>query len=329
MAASALNPQQQQVLGAILRIGRRRRVTPKEIKAAVETGLVESNLTNVRHGDADSLGWRQERASLYKNPLNLKASINRFYDETGAVRGKYGTAGALAAAVQRPGAQYRGRYQQHAGEASQLIRSLGGGGIAGTSGAGFTPARVDLGQKNVFDQAGFEQAKRAALVGGLIARRHGTDSILFRSGLLTTSAPSESDFMSSTMTSKLIPGHAGHVVTKPRGGGVHIRGPLFELFWQGAKGIDVKNGQLEPQGFVSGHTDHVHVAAGRTTIVELGRLAKRLGLRVGENPHFGGVHPVHVEGSYHYRDQAIDVSGDPGLMAAYAHRVARLFGIGR
>lgn len=196
----------------------------------------------------------------------------------------------------------------------------------------FTPARVELGQKNVFDQAGFDQAKKAALVGGLIARRHGTGGILFRTGLLTTAQPNQSDFMSSTMTSKLIPGRAGqagHVVTKPRGGGVHIRGPLFELFWQGAKGIDVKNGQIQPQGFVSGHTDHVHVAAGRTTIVELGKIARRLGLHVGENPHFGGVHPVHVEGSYHYRNQAIDVSGDAGAMAAYAHRVARLFGVGR
>jgi hypothetical protein len=36
-----------------------------------------------------------------------------------------------------------------------------------------------------------------------------------------------------------------------------------------------------------------------------------MGLHVGENPHFGGVTPVHVQGSYHYKGEAIDVSGDP------------------
>src|SRR4051812_26141623 len=125
----ALKHDQQKILNAILSIGRQRGATPKEIKAAIETGLVESNLQNLSGGDADSAGWRQERASLYKDPTNLHASINRFFDETAAVRGKYGRAGDLAAAVQRPAAQYRGRYQQHSGEAQQLL----GGRTAGAS----------------------------------------------------------------------------------------------------------------------------------------------------------------------------------------------------
>lgn len=107
------------------------------------------------------------------------------------------------------------------------------------------------------------------------------------------------------------------------------RSPLRELFWQGQGGIDVKNGQKVPQGFVSGHQDHVHVAAGPKTVVELGQLAQSMGLHVGENPHFGGVNPVHVKNSYHYRNggEAIDVSGDPAKMRAFAKRVARLYGI--
>jgi hypothetical protein len=104
--------------------------------------------------------------------------------------------------------------------------------------------------------------------------------------------------------------------------------PLLELFWQGQGGIDAKNGQKVPQGFVSGHTDHVHLAAGPKTVVDLGRIAQqRFGLHVGENPHFGGVHPVHVANSFHYKGEAIDVSGDPGKMRAFAHYVARLYGI--
>jgi Transglycosylase SLT domain len=116
----------------------------------------------------------------------------------------------------------------------------------------------------------------------------------------------------------------------PSSGGNFAKGhsPLKELFWQGAGGIDAKNGVKEAQGFVSGHTDHVHVAAGPKTVVELGHLAQqKFGLHVGENPHFGGVHPVHVTNSFHYKGEAIDVSGPPDRMRAFAHYVASLYGI--
>jgi hypothetical protein len=102
---------------------------------------------------------------------------------------------------------------------------------------------------------------------------------------------------------------------------------LLELFWQGPGGINVKNGAKVPQGFVSGHQDHVHVAAGPKTVVQLGKLAQRMGLNVGENPHFGTVHPVHVANSYHYKGEAIDVSGPTAKMRAFAHRVAQGYGI--
>lgn len=119
--ASNLTPDQQKVLSRILTVARKKGASPKQIKAAVETGLVESNLKNLPGGDADSAGWRQERASIYPNPTNLDASISRFFDETAKVKNSYGRAGDLAAAVQRPAAQYRGRYQQRSGEAQALL----------------------------------------------------------------------------------------------------------------------------------------------------------------------------------------------------------------
>jgi hypothetical protein len=121
MARQVLTPQQEHVLRTILRIGQQRGASPKQVKAAVETGLVESNLSNPSGGTSDSAGWRQERASLYADPTNLAASVNRFFDETGAVKDQYARAGDLAAAVQRPAAQYRGRYQDRSGEASGLL----------------------------------------------------------------------------------------------------------------------------------------------------------------------------------------------------------------
>lgn len=61
-------------------------------------------------------------------------------------------------------------------------------------------------------------------------------------------------------------------------------------------------------------------------IVEVGKLAEKQGLSVGENPHFGGVDPVHVTGSYHYKARAIDVSGSTEQMRAFAHFVAKKYG---
>jgi len=111
----------QAIIDRIIAIGRRRRAPRRHKKAALETGRIESNFENLPGGDADSQGWRQERASLYDNPRDLDASINRFYDEAAKLdRGQ--RAAELAADVQRPAAQYRGRYATASDEASRLLK---------------------------------------------------------------------------------------------------------------------------------------------------------------------------------------------------------------
>jgi len=134
---------------------------------------------------------------------------------------------------------------------------------------------------------------------------------------------------------KDVPGRTTSRSQRVRGGGrgdVGDRGEdpitgseIKELFWQGPGGVNLKNGQQVPQGFVSGHQDHVHVAAGPRTVVALGNVAKRrFGLHVGEQSHFGGRPTAgHAPNSYHYRDQAIDVSGDAEAMRRFAHYVKR------
>jgi hypothetical protein len=203
---------------------------------------------------------------------------------------------------------------------------LGGQGnvssaAGGSAAAALPSSTVNLGLKSSFDQQGFARAQKLSFLASYLQRNHAEGS-LFRTGVLSTAAPDPQDFTSSQLTSSIsrTPAAPGATPQMPAG-----HSGLLELFWQGHNGINVKNGQVEPQGFVSGHTDHVHVAAGPNTIISLGKLAQQMGLHVGENPHFGGVHPVHVNGSYHYKGEAIDVSGDPALMAAYAHRVARMF----
>lgn len=475
-----LTPEQRKIAKRIVRIGRKRGESRREIKAALETGLVESNLKNLSYGDADSAGWRQERASLYKNPTNVKASVNRFYDETSAVEDQYSRAGDLAAAVQRPAAQYRGRYQERAGEADQILKQLGGmsgrGGsrpvqkrdlsaaspasygapsFESTPGVDNTGLRQSLMQGYLADRgkpdallslaAGLQGAQdvdpTTTLVPGKKLRRSGGGSTLvigdslgvgtapklerllggkvvadvkegrtsdrgvrrladalqqggaydrivldlgtndqsarelkqsireaqqiaggvpvFVATVRGPGAKRKNEMLrsldgvtvvdwarKSNRRDGLVAGDGVHATdegyaararqfaramgvqpaTRQRGGGKGGRGPyeIAELFWQGPNGINIKNGEKVPQGFVDGHTGHVHVAAGPKGVIQLGKLAQEMGLTVRENPYFDPVDPVHTEGSFHYQDRAIDVSGDPAAMAEFAHKVARM-----
>jgi hypothetical protein len=124
------------------------------------------------------------------------------------------------------------------------------------------------------------------------------------------------------------PGVVQSVAAQRAGGsqGFHGSGVLELIYNDGGKGYGIKNGQVVNGGQVfrdvwAGHTNHVHVAAGK--------YAQSLGLHVGENPRFGGVDPVHVPGSYHYKGEAIDVSGDPQKLSKYAQAVEAYNASGR
>lgn len=274
-------------------------------RAAVQTGLVESGLTNPSGGDADSAGWRQERASLYPNPTNIAASAKRFRKEFQQHYDRGELSYEVAAQVQRPAAQYRGRYREVAPKAAAILQ-----GYKDSAGVDpYVPARGA--------SVASGGADRRALLAQYLLQRDSPDAL----PALVAGVRGLDDNGGSSRPSPSTPASP-----KASGSG---GSELLELFWQGPGGINVKHGRKVPQGFVSGHTDHVHVAAGPKTTVALGKLAQSMGLHVGENPHFGGVAPVHVQGSYHYRPggQAIDVSGDPKQMAAFARAVASRYGI--
>jgi hypothetical protein len=131
----ALSPEQRQILRTIIKVGNNQGASTKQKLAAIETGLVESGLHNLPGGDADSAGWRQERASLYPNPTNVRAAARRFYREAKQFDKPGISAGDLAAMVQRPASQYRGRYGQRASDAEALLNNLGGGGNGGSTGS--------------------------------------------------------------------------------------------------------------------------------------------------------------------------------------------------
>jgi hypothetical protein len=279
-------------------------------RAAVQTGLVESNLSNPTGGDADSAGWRQERASLYDNPTNIQAAARRFRQEFEQHYQPGEKSYDVAAQVQRPAARYRGRYKERASEAESILRSLSGDDVTPRASAAATaPASAgtdaDVVRKQALAQYLLTRGQPNALLSVLAAVRSAQQDP--SSVKAATPAPTRSPGSGST----------------PR------RSPLLELFWQGPNGINVKNGAKVPQGFVSGHDTHVHVAAGPKTVYQLGKLAQRMGLHVGENSRFTGQRETtgHAPNSHHYSDKAIDVSGDPRKLAEFARRVARSYGV--
>jgi hypothetical protein len=200
--------------------------------------------------------------------------------------------------TQGPGAWAASRsgWRPFRGRGSGATGGGSGGGVGGTL---TTPGRQDvaLSRQTTFDRAGFEKARKLALVGQLIAKRKGTDSPLFKTGLLTTQAPSQGDFMNTRLVSKVVQ-HGG--------------GPSVSL------GGGAGGGGAYPHGVGAHGTPNL--------LIHIGHLAQQMGLTVSENPNFGGVGGGHVPGSYHYRNEAVDISGNPRTMARLARIVEKRYG---
>lgn len=101
--------------------------------------LVESGLRNLNYGDADSVGFFQMRLSIWNEgeyagyPQSAELQLKWFLDQAGDLQRKRLADGFSAfgkdpnafgnwiADVERPAAQYRGRYQLRLDEARKLI----------------------------------------------------------------------------------------------------------------------------------------------------------------------------------------------------------------
>lgn len=168
------------------------------------------------------------------------------------------------------------------------------------------------------------RAARASLIQSFLSGGHGSDPVSF-----ALQARGLRD-VKPTSTSHTVRSRGASAGGGGSSSGLH-GSPIKELIYNdGGKGFGIKNGQTVDgasfySGVWAGHTNHVHVGAGPKTTVMLGRLAQKMGLHVGENPHFGGVtQGAHVADSLHYKGEAIDVSSsDKAKMRAFAQAVAR------
>jgi hypothetical protein len=115
---------------------------PRELP--VMAALVESGLSNLDHGDADSVGLFQMRTSIWNEgpyagyPDRPQLQLQWFLDHAEAVRRQRVAAGLPVddpkqygewiADVERPAEQFRGRYQLRLDEARNLLASAANGG---------------------------------------------------------------------------------------------------------------------------------------------------------------------------------------------------------
>jgi hypothetical protein len=110
--------------------------------------LVESGMKNLSYGDADSVGYFQMRQSIWNKGAyagygkHPELQVKWFLDQAAAVKAQRVAAGKpidsshygeWIADIERPAAQYRGRYQLRLDDARQLLKNAGrnGGSNAG------------------------------------------------------------------------------------------------------------------------------------------------------------------------------------------------------
>jgi len=133
----------------------RKRGLPPELP--VMASLVESGLKNLPGGDADSVGYFQMRAGIWNKgayagyPDNPDKQLDWFLDHAAAVKKQRLAAGRPVdskhygewiADVERPAAQYRGRYQPMLDDARSLLEHAKGGGSNNAEDlANFDPAK--------------------------------------------------------------------------------------------------------------------------------------------------------------------------------------------
>jgi tape measure domain-containing protein len=143
----------------IIEVGREMGAPDKHIRAAISTGIVESNLKNLgdlgKRNDHQSHGVFQQQPfaewGTLKQTMDVAHASRKFFEHAARMDKEGLSAGDLAARVQRPRKDLRGLYGDALGAADNVIARLVGTGSA-------LPVRVvggDMGQPSASDNAYF------------------------------------------------------------------------------------------------------------------------------------------------------------------------------
>jgi hypothetical protein len=129
-----LDTEQSENAALIAAIGVRRGLPARAASTALATAYQESKITNIEHGDRDSLGLFQQRPSqgwgTEEQILNPYYAINAFYDALVKIEGYEDMRITEAAQeVQRSG--FPEAYEDHAADARALASTLSGNSVDG------------------------------------------------------------------------------------------------------------------------------------------------------------------------------------------------------
>lgn len=144
-----------QIAQAIIDEGKRRGITPNGIRAALATGLAESDLQNLPYGDRDSTGVFQQRDNgawgTAEDRMDPTRAAGMFYDKLATFDYESMDAAAAAQRVQQSGYADGSNYAARIAEADALLaasEARGSGYNAGTA-TGFNgAANADWAEKD-------------------------------------------------------------------------------------------------------------------------------------------------------------------------------------
>ena len=306
---------------------------PYRAKISLITALIqESEAKNLSSASADGYGsygvlQGLERYHSRKNLMNPEYQFGVFLGQskkypkgfTGkgnaielAKRGM--SAGDIAQAVE--GSAYPDRYATTVGEAKKILRYYRAGSGSGaapgapvdaTTGGTKAPSTVTTGQDI------------RPLVDWVKNRNKGATVIDLANALSAAKG-------TTVATTRGVAPKAPSAPKAPKAKSSGNPKGVYEMFYdpQGAWKFGSRLAQT-----IGGHSDHVHVAADSRRVVYIGRKARSMGLSVGEHKAFSGSTPTggHAPNSYHYKNEAIDVSGDSQKMADFARWVRRTYNL--
>ena len=125
VASQAPLSERDQIAQDIIDEGKRRGITPNGIKAALMTGLAESDLQNLEYGDRDSVGVFQQRDNgawgTAEDRMNPTRAAGMFYEQLAKFDYENMDAAAAAQRVQQSGYADGSNYAARAAEADAIL----------------------------------------------------------------------------------------------------------------------------------------------------------------------------------------------------------------
>lgn len=125
LASQAPLSERDQIAQDIIDEGKRRGITPNGIRAALMTGLAESDLQNLEYGDRDSTGVFQQRDNgawgTAEDRMNPTRAAGMFYEELAKFDYENMDAAAAAQRVQQSAFADGSNYAARAGEADAIL----------------------------------------------------------------------------------------------------------------------------------------------------------------------------------------------------------------